>query len=168
MTIADNHRKLVDFIEHVKDRRFPLVVMDYDADDDNDRTDFATDLTELHHNRSRISPDNNSIPKRTLEDSHARQVRTKFDWVFIEAKHSILELKALFMLRSLFLCLLVFSIALSLHVVRRTTPLLATRYSLRELKIGYLVPWTFWQTSQFASTTSNKRTTNVFAAASTL
>ena len=79
MTIADNHRKLVDFIEHVKDRRFPLVVMDYDADDDNDRTDFATDLTEFHHNRSRISPENNSIPKRTLEDSHARQVRTKFD-----------------------------------------------------------------------------------------
>ena len=79
MTIADNHRKLVDFIEHVKDRRFPLVIMDYDADDDNDRTDFATDLTEFHHNRSRISPENNSIPKRTLEDSHARQVRTKFD-----------------------------------------------------------------------------------------
>ena len=75
MTIADNHRKLVDLIEDVKDRRFPLEDIDYNVEDHDDIT---TDLTRSHSNRQRISPDNNSILKRTLQDSQARQVRTKF------------------------------------------------------------------------------------------
>lgn len=75
MTIADNHRKLVDFIEDVKDRRFQTM---YDnTDDDNDPGAFDNDLTQAHSNRPRISPDNNSIHKRTLQDSEARQVRSK-------------------------------------------------------------------------------------------
>lgn len=79
MTIADNHRKLVDLIEDVKDRRFPLEDIDYNADDNvEDHDDITTNLTQSHSNRQRISPDNNSILKRTLQDSQARQVRTKF------------------------------------------------------------------------------------------
>jgi hypothetical protein len=80
MTIADNHRKLVDFIEDVKDRRFPLEDMDYNDDDgdkDIDHANFTTDRTQTHSNRPRISPDNNSILKRALHDSQARQVRSK-------------------------------------------------------------------------------------------
>jgi hypothetical protein len=79
MTIADNHRKLVDFIEDVKDRRFPPEDLAYnDDDEDADNADFTHDRTQTHSNRPRISPDNNSILKRALQDSQARQVRSKF------------------------------------------------------------------------------------------
>jgi hypothetical protein len=61
MTIADNHRKLVDFIEDVKDRRFPPEEMEYTSE----------------YDRPRISPDNNSLLKRTLQDSPSRHVRSK-------------------------------------------------------------------------------------------
>ena len=78
MTIADSHRKLVDFIEDVKDRRFPKEDIDYHGDGEDDyRIATASDLTQTHSNRPRISPDNNSILKRTLQDSQARQVRSK-------------------------------------------------------------------------------------------
>jgi hypothetical protein len=78
MTIADNHRKLVDLIEDVKDRRFPHDDIDYHVDDDDNNTGAVhTALTQAHSNRPRISPDNNSILKRTLQDSQVRQVRSK-------------------------------------------------------------------------------------------
>ena len=76
MTIADHHRKLVDFIEDVKDRRFPQDIADYNDYDDDD-VDRADITTQTHSNRPRMSPDNNSILKRTLQDSQARQVRSK-------------------------------------------------------------------------------------------
>lgn len=72
MTIADHHRKLVDLIEDVKERRFSSV-MDYTADDESPidlapRTSFS---------RPKISPDNSSFLKRSLQDAETRHVRPK-------------------------------------------------------------------------------------------
>jgi chromosome transmission fidelity protein 4 len=74
MTIADNHRKLVDFIEGIKDRRFPQEEMSYTSEDGeaDTRHDFGS-----HIERPRISPDNSSLQKRTLNDAEVRQVRPK-------------------------------------------------------------------------------------------
>jgi chromosome transmission fidelity protein 4 len=80
MTIADNHRKLVDLIEDVKYRRFPLDDMGYPAegDDDDDHIAIATnDYAQSHSDRPRISPDNSSLLKRNLHDTQERQVRPK-------------------------------------------------------------------------------------------
>jgi chromosome transmission fidelity protein 4 len=80
MTIADHHRKLVDFIEDVKDRRFPHDSIDYtDENDDDDGTGaFNTDPLQTRTNRPRISLDDNSFLKRTKQESQPqRQVRSK-------------------------------------------------------------------------------------------
>jgi hypothetical protein len=63
MTIADHHRKLVDLIEDVKERRFSSL-MDYTADDES-------------FSRPKISPDNSSQLKRSLQSAEIRHVRPK-------------------------------------------------------------------------------------------
>jgi hypothetical protein len=70
MTIADHHRKLVDLIEDVKERRFSAT-MDYTVDDEpptDPRSSF---------DRPKISPDNSSFLKRSLQDAETRHVRPK-------------------------------------------------------------------------------------------
>lgn len=70
MKIADRHRKLVDFIENVKERKFGE---EYEGDYDN--FESPEDTEEL--GRSRISPDGNSARKRQFENDDDRNVRLK-------------------------------------------------------------------------------------------
>jgi hypothetical protein len=74
MTIADHHRKLVDLIEDVKERRFSS--MEYTADDES-----PTDLAPTSFSRPKISPDNSSSLKRSLQDAETRHVRPKQSFV---------------------------------------------------------------------------------------
>lgn len=76
MTIANNHRKLVDLIEDVRNNKFTPLEPDYteqDYDDDYDEQDAPT---------QRITPDSNKA-KRALEDGPlddlgpTREVRRK-------------------------------------------------------------------------------------------
>jgi siroheme synthase (precorrin-2 oxidase/ferrochelatase) len=70
MAIADNHRKLVDFIEDAKERRFPIL----EADD----VESPSDYVPITLSRPRISPDNTfASHKRTLQDTESRHVRSK-------------------------------------------------------------------------------------------
>jgi chromosome transmission fidelity protein 4 len=79
MTIANNHRKLVDLIEDVKNNKFPPLEPEYTDQDYDDHYD-EQDAPSL-----RITPDSSQgrKAKRTLDDAplddsgSARQVRLK-------------------------------------------------------------------------------------------
>lgn len=74
MTIADSHRKLVDKIERVKDRKF--VDIDYDDDDDDDCETNSVVHTSKADERKRISPDS-ALAKPLFGNSTSRSVRPK-------------------------------------------------------------------------------------------
>ena len=73
MTIADHHRKLVDLIEDVKERRFSSMMMEYTADDESPMD--SAPMTSFR--RPKISPDNSSLLKRSLQNEEMRHVRPK-------------------------------------------------------------------------------------------
>jgi hypothetical protein len=70
MAIADSHRKLVDNIEEVKDRKFPP--LEYDEEGEESPPFHNDDNV-----RSRISPDGSTSRKRSVEETDERTVRQK-------------------------------------------------------------------------------------------
>jgi hypothetical protein len=71
MAIADSHRKLVDNIEEVKERKFPP--LEYDEEGEENAPPLYTD----DFVRSRISPDVGPSRKRSVEETDERSVRQK-------------------------------------------------------------------------------------------
>jgi hypothetical protein len=71
MAIADSHRKLVDNIEEVKERKFPP--LEYDDEGEESEPSFHNDDIV----RSRISPDGSTSRKRSVEETDERSVRQK-------------------------------------------------------------------------------------------
>lgn len=78
MTIADNHRKLVDRIEEAKDRRFGSDYANFPTDDPEDSYEEDPDVT---YESSRITPDSTAGRKRTMNEEPtsaiARMIRRK-------------------------------------------------------------------------------------------
>jgi chromosome transmission fidelity protein 4 len=81
MTIANNHRKLVDLIEDVRNNKFPPQEPDYTEPDYDDHYEYDEEDAPTQ----RITPDSNQArkAKRALEDAPladsgpAREVRRK-------------------------------------------------------------------------------------------
>lgn len=79
LKLADNHRKLCDLIEDVKERKFGGGAGDFADEDDyeEDRQAFVDHGT-MEPKPSSISPDENAMRKRPLASSgNARAVRQK-------------------------------------------------------------------------------------------
>ena len=78
MTIADNHRKLVDRIEEAKERRFGS---DFATDPTDDPDVFDDEDPDVGYESSRITPDSTIGRKRTKIDEPtsaiARMIRRK-------------------------------------------------------------------------------------------